>query len=118
MAFCKLLEASVSLCSGFHPQSNGQTEQANQELETILQWLSFQDPGSWSRQLPWVEYSNNSPPSSSTGLPPLPCCLGYQPTLFLSQKEEVGVPLVTMFILCCCCTRGCTCLALRRFLQD
>lgn len=32
--FCRLLQVSVSLSSGFHPQSNGQTERLNQELET------------------------------------------------------------------------------------
>ncbi len=31
--FCRLLGVSVSLSSGFHPQSNGQTERANQDLE-------------------------------------------------------------------------------------
>ncbi|KAI3354917.1 hypothetical protein L3Q82_004716 [Scortum barcoo] len=32
--FCALVGASASLSSGFHPQSNGQTERMNQELET------------------------------------------------------------------------------------
>ena len=35
-AFCTLLGTTVSLTSGFHPQSNGQTERANQCLETVL----------------------------------------------------------------------------------
>uniref|UniRef100_A0A8C1EY99 Gypsy retrotransposon integrase-like protein 1 n=1 Tax=Cyprinus carpio carpio TaxID=630221 RepID=A0A8C1EY99_CYPCA len=30
--FCRLLGATVSLSSGYHPQSNGQTERANQDL--------------------------------------------------------------------------------------
>ncbi|KAI2647803.1 Transposon Tf2-6 polyprotein [Labeo rohita] len=34
--FCRLLGATVSLSSGFHPQSNGQTERANQDLERTL----------------------------------------------------------------------------------
>ncbi len=34
--FCRLLGASVSLSSGFHPQSNGQTERANQDLEWVF----------------------------------------------------------------------------------
>lgn len=37
--FCRLLGASVSLSSGFHPQSNGQTERANQDLERVLRCL-------------------------------------------------------------------------------
>ncbi|KAI3353056.1 hypothetical protein L3Q82_019628 [Scortum barcoo] len=35
-AFCKALGATPSLSSGYHPQSNGQTERANQSLETAL----------------------------------------------------------------------------------
>lgn len=35
-AFCRALGTSVSLTSVFHPQSNGQCEQANQMLETSL----------------------------------------------------------------------------------
>lgn len=55
--FCKLLSAKASLSSGFHPQTNGQTERANQQMETVLCCLTSQDPASWSLQLPWVEYS-------------------------------------------------------------
>ncbi|KAL0190182.1 hypothetical protein M9458_012880 [Cirrhinus mrigala] len=35
-SFCKLLNINVSLTSGYHPQSNGQTERLNQELDPPL----------------------------------------------------------------------------------
>ena len=35
-AFCSLLGAMVSLTSGYHPQSNGQTKRLNQELQCWL----------------------------------------------------------------------------------
>ncbi len=38
--FCHLLGARVSLSSGFHPQTNGQTERANQDLERVLRCFS------------------------------------------------------------------------------
>ena len=38
-AFCTLIGLSASLSSGFHPQSNGQLKQANQDLETTLRCL-------------------------------------------------------------------------------
>ena len=100
-AFCNLLGAKVSLSSGFHPQSNGQSERANQQMETALRCLTSQDPTAWSLQLPWVEYSMNSLPSASTGLSPFQCCLGYQPPLFPAQEEEVGVPSAQTFIRRC-----------------
>lgn len=100
-AFCKMLGASVSLSSGFHPQSNGQTERANQLLETVLRCLASQNPSTWSQQLPWAEYSINSLTSSSSGLSPFECCLGYQPPLFPDQEVEVGVPSAQAFVRRC-----------------
>ena len=36
---------------------------------------------------------------SSSGMSPFKCCLGYQPPLFLSQEDEVGVPsAVVLFV--------------------
>ncbi len=48
-AFCQLLGATVSLTSGHHPQTNGQMEQLNQELEKGLRCLASQNPASWSK---------------------------------------------------------------------
>lgn len=47
-SFCKLICASVSFSSGFHPQSHGQTMQANQQLEMVLWCMVSQTPSSWS----------------------------------------------------------------------
>ena len=46
--FCRLLGATVSLSSGFHPQTNGQTERYNQEMETTLRCITSQNTSSWS----------------------------------------------------------------------
>ncbi|KAG1926482.1 retrotransposable element [Pimephales promelas] len=66
--FCRLIGASASLSSGFHPQTNGQAERANQTIGRILRSLAFRNPVSWSEQLSWAEYALNSAPSSATGL--------------------------------------------------
>lgn len=90
--FCNLLGASVSLSSGFHPQSNGQTERMNQDLETTLRCLTNHNPATWSEQLVWVEYAHNSLTCSSTGLSPFQCAYGYQPPLFANQEREAACP--------------------------
>ena len=85
---------TVSLSSGYHPQTNGQAERANQALEATLRCVTTSNPASWSQHLPWVEYSLNMMVSLATGLSPFQCYLGYQPPLFSSQETEVVVPSV------------------------
>jgi len=99
--FCRLLGATVSLSSGFHPQSNGQAERANQDLGRTLRCRVAQNPSSWSQQLPWVEYAHNSLPVSATGLSPFQCSLGYQPPIFPSLESEVAVPSAHAFVQRC-----------------
>ncbi|KAI3376812.1 hypothetical protein L3Q82_000097 [Scortum barcoo] len=90
--FCQLLGATVSLSSGYHPESNGQTERLNQELETCLRCLVAQNQTTWSDHLTWVEYAHNSLPTAATGLSPFQVVHGYQPPLFSTNEEEVTVP--------------------------
>ena len=68
--FCGLLGTSVSLSSGFHPQSEGQIERKNQDNETTPCCLTFHNPASWSEQILWAENVHNTLSSSSTGLSP------------------------------------------------
>ncbi|KAI3355191.1 hypothetical protein L3Q82_018049 [Scortum barcoo] len=90
--FCQLLCATVSLPSSYHPESNGQTEGLNQELETCLRYLVAQNQTSWSDHLMWIEYAHNSLPTAATKLSPFQVVHGYQPPLFRINKEEVTVP--------------------------
>eukprot|EP00064_Thunnus_orientalis_P011665 superscaffoldBa00001704_g11696 len=99
--FCSLLGATASLSFGFHPQTNGQMERMNQELETALRCMASQNPSSWSSQLLCVEYAHNSLICSATGLYPFQCAYGYQPLLFPTQQKEVSCPSVQAFIRRC-----------------
>ncbi|XP_052331205.1 uncharacterized protein LOC118399310 isoform X2 [Oncorhynchus keta] len=89
----------VSFCtpSRFHPQSNVQSERANQDLEATLRCLVAANSTTWSQQLVWVEYTRNTLPCSAAGLSPFECSLGYQPLLFPEQEEEVSNPSAQMF---------------------
>ncbi|KAK7926171.1 hypothetical protein WMY93_008481 [Mugilogobius chulae] len=100
-AFCSLIGATVSLSSGYHPESNGQTERKNQDLETSLRCLASLNPSTWSKYIMWVEYAHNTLPSAASGLSPFQCCYGYQPPLFPELEEEVGVPSAQVLIRRC-----------------
>ncbi|KAL1022407.1 hypothetical protein UPYG_G00026550, partial [Umbra pygmaea] len=92
--FCRAIGATVSLSSGFHPQSNGQAERANQKMEATLRCLTSADPTHWSSQLPWVAYAHNTLPTAATG----PgtghvgrCCSTLRPT---NVRRTVTGPLL------------------------
>uniref|UniRef100_A0A8C6W051 Gypsy retrotransposon integrase-like protein 1 n=1 Tax=Nothobranchius furzeri TaxID=105023 RepID=A0A8C6W051_NOTFU len=91
--FANRLGAKVCLTSSFHPQTNGQVESMNQELEAMLRCICSSNPAGWSLQLPWVEYAHNSHTSSSTGQSPFEVSLGYQPPRFPSDSaSSTSVP--------------------------
>ncbi|KAI2658603.1 Transposon Tf2-8 polyprotein [Labeo rohita] len=91
-AFCRLVGTTASLSSGHHPQTNGQTERANQQLERFLRCFAGEHQRSWARYLVWAELSNNLHTSSATNLSPFEVCYGYQPAVFEHQEPEVHRP--------------------------
>ena len=100
-AFCKAMGATASLSSGYHPQTNGQIERTNQDLEAALRCMAEANPTTWSSHLTWVEYSHNSLVSSATGVSPFEASLGYQPPLFPAKEVNLTVPAVQDHIQCC-----------------
>ncbi|KAI2646712.1 Transposon Tf2-6 polyprotein [Labeo rohita] len=91
-AFCRLVGTTSSLSSGFHPQTNGQTDRANQQLERFLRCFASEHQRSWASYLVWAELSNNLHTSTATGLSPFEACYGFQPPIFEHQEPEVEVP--------------------------
>lgn len=100
-SFCSALVVSVSLSSGYHPKSNGQTERMNQTLRNALRCMAAQQPTTCSTYLPWVEYSQNSLVSPSSCVSPFMAALGYQPPLFDYQEKEATIPSVQAHLRWC-----------------
>ncbi len=50
-AFFRFLNVNISLTSGYHPESNGQTERFNQEVTRFLRSYCHRNQADWSRYL-------------------------------------------------------------------
>ena len=74
-----LLQYDVKLSTTYHPQTNGQTERTNQEVETYLRIFCANNPWKWTVFLPTAEFHHNSVPHSSTKVSPFSLLHGYEP---------------------------------------
>lgn len=74
------------MSSGYHPQSDGQTEVVNRCLETYLRCFTSGQPKKWLEWLPWAEWSYNT--SYHTSAKMCPFVYGYPPPHIRSY--EVG----------------------------
>ncbi|KAL0190833.1 hypothetical protein M9458_013531 [Cirrhinus mrigala] len=97
-AFFQQLNINISLTSGYHSQSIGQTEHLNQEITRFLRSYCHQNQAHWSQYLMWAEYAQNSLQKPLTGLTPFQCILGFQPPLFLRSGEPTEVPSVNEWL--------------------
>lgn len=98
--FVRLWGATGSLPSGYHPQSNGQMERLNQDLESALRCLTERNPAYWSSFFQWM----NVPTIHSPVLPqvsPHAWLLLDINLLFPSQEWELSVPSVQAHLCLC-----------------
>jgi predicted aspartyl protease len=92
--FCRLLGTKLKLSTAYHPQTDGQTENANQWIDQRLRPFAnaFQD--NWSTLIHAVDYAAATLPHHSTGLSSFMVELGYQPRMdidWVRPKDPVPV---------------------------
>lgn len=90
----RLLKITLSLSTAYHPQTDSQTEQANQELEVYLRIFCAGRPDSWSRHLIDAEVAHNQRAHSSRNTSPFYLMMGYNPTLIPIAYPKTNIPLV------------------------
>ena len=67
-SICKRLKIKANLSTAYHPETDGQTEQANQDVERGLRTYYNYMQDNWVKWLPIVEFSDNNNTSSATSL--------------------------------------------------
>ena len=80
-SLCKLLGIKAKLSTAWHPETDGQSEIANQEMERYLRSYvnHFQDD--WVERLPMAEFSSNANTSATTKIAPFLASRGYIPRM-------------------------------------
>ena len=75
----RLLQYDLVLSTAYHPQTDGEIEQVNQELETYLRLFTLNKPEEWSSMLSMVEFAHNSAVHLVTQKTPFSLMMGYEP---------------------------------------
>src|SRR5882762_5216775 len=75
----KALGITSAMSTAYHPQTDGETERVNQEIEQFLRATINQSPDSWLDLLSFAEFSHNNRVHSTTRKSPFEILMGYSP---------------------------------------
>jgi hypothetical protein len=76
----QLLGTKLGMSTAYHPQTDGQSEKANDIVGTWLRAFAREsEQAEWDRLLPIAEFAYNSTPQASTRKTPFELDLGYHP---------------------------------------
>jgi hypothetical protein len=78
-ALAKLLDYTIAPSTTYHPQTDGQTECLNQELEMYLWIYCRTNPETWVKHLPLAEFVHNHRKHDSHNTSPFYLIMGYNP---------------------------------------
>ena len=67
------------LSTAYHPQTDGQTERMNREIEAFLRIYCGAHPESWAEHLSDLEFSHNQRVNTGNGKTPFELIMGYNP---------------------------------------
>ena len=81
-----------ALSTAYHPQTDGQTERINQDLETYLRMYVDFYQEDWVRWLPFAEFAYNNRKHSATGMSPFYAEYGYNPSFSVDPVQSQSVP--------------------------
>jgi len=86
-SFCRRLGITCKLSTAFHPETDGQTERANQDVERQLRTYCNYMQNDWSKWLPMAEFADNNATSSGTSMTPFFANKGFHPRMSFSPDD-------------------------------
>jgi hypothetical protein len=87
----KLIGTKRKLSTAFHPQTDGQTERINQELEQYLRHYVDYRQTNWVHLLPVAQFAWNSASSATLGVSPFYANYGLEPLPFRESAEITSI---------------------------
>ena len=84
---CKRLGVRADYSSAFHPETDGQTERANQDVETKLRAYCNEQQDNWADFISMAEFADNNQESSATGMTPFFFNYGYHPRMSFTPDD-------------------------------
>jgi hypothetical protein len=93
----RLLGIKVAPSTAFHPQTDGQTERVNQEIEQYLRMFANQRQDDWAEWLPLAQFAYNNHIHSSTRRTPFEIVTGRHPRMGVEPRRTTRVEAVEEF---------------------
>ncbi len=96
-----LLQIKANASTTWHPQTDGQTEQVNQEVEKYLRIFVNHLQDDWVEWLSLTAFAHNNRTHSATGKSPFEVNYGYNANVLSGAKPQTPfrTPALTTFVL-------------------
>ena len=88
------LGVKSTMSTAFHPQTDGETERVNQELEQYLRVFGNFQQDNWVELIPFMEFAHNARQHSATGKSPFEIWYGFQPEFIPPVNFTTKIPNV------------------------
>ncbi|GLB38887.1 putative retrotransposable element tf2 155 kda protein type 1-like [Lyophyllum shimeji] len=95
----RLLGIKLAMSTAYHPQTDGQTERVNQELEVYLRIFCSNNPENWKDLLPLAEFTHNNRSHSARNASPFYLMMGFDPRSIPTAYQKTDVPAAEQRII-------------------